>query len=709
MSNFFSRLWNRKQSRALTVVTTQEADQSRSTPKNYDAMSHQGYLLNVICYDATQKIAKGLGSLKWNLFQKNIRGKRGDELEGHPILDLLSRPNPMMSKFQFMQAVASFYQIAGNVFIEGISGTGRKYRELYPLPPTYFKIIPGTRGFPKKYVFKYRSEEINYEVDEMTGLADILHLKTFHPTNMYWGMSPLEPAFLSIDQHNAAAKHNLGLLQNGARPSGAVKIDKDFNGTGVLDDDEFDNLKEQLRDTMQGPQNAGKTVILEGGMEWTQMAMNLADLDWLEGTNQNARNISLALGVPPILLNIPGDSTYNNYAEARQAMYEETVIPLAYMLRDELNRWLVPGYGDRLELDIDIDSIESLNPKRQNKFEMYQQVDYLTDNEKRSAVGYDPIEGGDTLARSASVSDLSETEEERSDSENEDQSEDEKSVKVIEKETIVHEDLLAGDLKVFNLITRDEKKKTRRKMEALETFYIKRLEEDLADDYFKPIAKSLRKINTTEKRLAEAQALKAIDKMDEELSTLLQKYLKRVARQFGDPIIDGGKSWWGANWEQKKESDYTSWIEFFVAQRAQESLQVIKSTTLSETRSILEKEIFTGVSEGQSIDTISSNISKRFSDISTSRARTIARTEVGISSKQATLQAAEALDIPDLRKEWIATDDHRTRDDHNDMDGTKVGLKESFSVNGSIMNGPGDPSGPADQVINCRCRLVFEV
>jgi HK97 family phage portal protein len=138
-------------------------------------------------------------------------------------------------------------------------------------------------------------------------------------------------------------------------------------------------------------------MLLEGGLDWRQMGLSPQDMDYINSKHTSARDIALAFGVPPMLLGIPGDNTYSNQKEARLALWEQTILPWLYKLRDELNNWLVPQFDETLMLKIDEDSISALAPRREAIWDKVQNAEFLTVNEKRQAVGYDEIEGGDEV------------------------------------------------------------------------------------------------------------------------------------------------------------------------------------------------------------------------------------------------------------------------------------------------------------------------
>jgi len=211
-------------------------------------------------------------------------------------------------------------------------------------------------------------------------------------------MSPLEAAARAVDQNNAVAAHNLSILQNGGRPSGALKI-RPLDTGRTLTQEQREILRQDIRESYEGALNAGKIMILEGEFEWQEMGLSPKDLDFVEGKKLSAREIAQAFGVPAMLVGIPGDATFANYREARYHLWEDTIIPLLDMLCDEFNHWLIPKFDPDLKLRFDLDGIPALALKRENMWKRINHAHFLTINEKRRAMGYPPIEGGDRRER----------------------------------------------------------------------------------------------------------------------------------------------------------------------------------------------------------------------------------------------------------------------------------------------------------------------
>ena len=108
---------------------------------------------------------------------------------------------------------------------------------------------------------------------------------------------------------------------------------------------QFARLKEEIEKNYQGATNAGRPLLLEGGLDWKPLSLTPKDMDFVEAKNAAARDIALAFGVPPLLLGLAGDNTHANYAEANRAFYRQTVIPLVRRTSEAIVQWLQPAYG----------------------------------------------------------------------------------------------------------------------------------------------------------------------------------------------------------------------------------------------------------------------------------------------------------------------------------------------------------------------------
>jgi HK97 family phage portal protein len=244
---------------------------------------------------------------------------------------------------------------------------------------------------PAAYRYTVGQEARDYPINRLTWSSRIVHIKNFHPLNDWYGLSPIEAAAYSIDQHNQAGAWNQALLQNGARPSGALVVKLEGGNSGVLSEEQYTRIKQQVDEQFAGPANAGRPLLLEGGLDWKELSMSPKDMDFIECKHSAARDIALAFGVPPQMLGIPGDNTYSNLQEARLALWEQTIVPLVESSAASLGAWLSLMFGGGLELKADMDSIPALAARNQLIWERVEKASFLTDDEKRAAVGYGPL------------------------------------------------------------------------------------------------------------------------------------------------------------------------------------------------------------------------------------------------------------------------------------------------------------------------------
>ncbi len=353
------------------------------------------YCNNVIVRKCIDLIAGSASHVPWRLHIK--KGRDYHKLDCHPLLDLLNKPNPFTAGAEFFESLVANKLIYGNAYLMQ-AGRPNKAKELYLLKPENMDIEYDANNYPVNYKYSIGGKVRKFPVNKLNGSSQILHIKNYNPEHEFKGLSAIAPAQKSIEQHNLALRWNNSLLQNGARPSGALILNSEATNMNYMDEEQFDRVKQELEEKYSNAANAGKPMLLEGGLDWKEMSISPKDMDFIEAKNSAAREIALALGVPPQLLGITGDNTYNNMQEARLALWEETLLPLLKNLRDSINNWLSPVFGEGLVLDINKDEISALSERRESNWEKIQAAEFMTINEKRARIGLPPIKGGDKLS-----------------------------------------------------------------------------------------------------------------------------------------------------------------------------------------------------------------------------------------------------------------------------------------------------------------------
>ena len=376
-----------KASRAHKLVALEQTSQPQWAPRDYASFAREGFMQNAIVYRSVRMVAEAAASIPLLLYEGSY------ELESHPFLDLIAHPSLDHTSADFFESWYGYLLVSGNAYVEAV-GIDGQLRELHALRPDRMKVIPGADGWPEGYEYAVGGRSIRLVGDVVECVRNVLHVRLFHPANDYYGMSPIEAAASAIDIHNQAASWNKALLDNSARPSGALVY---AAREGQLTEEQFQRLKDELELGFQGARKAGRPMLLEGGLDWKQLSLSPKDMDFVEAKNAAAREIALAIGVPPMLLGIPGDNTYSNYQEATRSFWRQTVLPLVNRTAKALSMWLAPAWGGALELRPDLDAIEALSAERDQLWARLEKANFLTADEKRAAAGYGPLViSGDT-------------------------------------------------------------------------------------------------------------------------------------------------------------------------------------------------------------------------------------------------------------------------------------------------------------------------
>ncbi|MGI9395455.1 MAG: phage portal protein [Boseongicola sp.] len=302
----------------------------------------------------------------------------------HPILSLIRRPNPGQGQIELFEAVFGQLLLSGNAYIEAVASSGNQVSELHVLRSDRMSVVPGDDGWPVAFEYSVAGRKHKFPVADNT--SPICHIKGFHPQDDHYGLSALQAAAAAIDVHNSASAWSKALLDNAARPSGAI-VYNGAEGQGTMSEDQYDRLLAEMEAHHQGARNAGRPMLLEGGLDWKPMGFSPSDMEFQKTKEAAAREIALAFGVPPMLLGVPGDATYANYQEANRAFYRLTVLPLAQKVTSALSYWLATITGEDIQVGPDLDHIPALASEREALWRRVSGAAFLADEEKRSLLG----------------------------------------------------------------------------------------------------------------------------------------------------------------------------------------------------------------------------------------------------------------------------------------------------------------------------------
>ncbi|MGL4312248.1 MAG: phage portal protein [Paracoccaceae bacterium] len=365
------------------------------SPRDTGSLVRNGFAGNPVGFRVVKVVAEAAAALPLVL---QDAGRRYEE---HPLLNLIRRPNPAQGRAELFEAFYGQLLLTGNGYLEAVSAGSGLPAELHVLRSDRMSLVPGADGWPVAYEYAVGGRKHRFD---MTGPVDpVCHIKSFHPQDDHYGLSPLQAAAVAIDVHNSASAWSKALLDNAARPSGAI-VYKGADGQSQLSGEQYDRLVSEMESYHQGARNAGRPMLLEGGLDWKPMGFSPSDMEFQKTKESAAREIALAFGVPPMLLGIPGDATYANYQEANRAFYRLTVVPLVTRVAAAVSHWLSTHLGQAVELRPDLDQVPALSNERDAQWKRVGEATFLTIAEKRALLGLPPLAEDDVVPEAAPVS-----------------------------------------------------------------------------------------------------------------------------------------------------------------------------------------------------------------------------------------------------------------------------------------------------------------
>jgi HK97 family phage portal protein len=354
------------------------------SPRDTASLTRTGFSGNPVGFRSVKMIAEAAASLPLILQDASQR------FETHPILQLISRPNGAQTRAEMLEALFGQLLLSGNGYVEAVGAELDMPVELHVLRSDRMSLVPGSDGWPVAYDYAVGGKK--HRFDMTTEATPICHIRSFHPQDDHYGFSPLQAAASAIDVHNSASSWSKALLDNAARPSGAI-VYKGGDGAQAMTNDQYERLQNEMEAHHQGARNAGRPMLLEGGLDWKPMGFSPSDMEFQKTKEAAAREIAQSFGVPPMLIGIPGDATYANYAEANRAFYRLTVLPLAGKVLGSLSHWLSEMTGEAVTLAPDQDQIAALSVEREAQWKRITAAGFLSDAEKRVLLGL-PAEQG---------------------------------------------------------------------------------------------------------------------------------------------------------------------------------------------------------------------------------------------------------------------------------------------------------------------------
>jgi HK97 family phage portal protein len=339
----------------------------------YDRAIAEGFLANPIAQRSVRLLAEGIGQAPLDCSDLRLAALVTATSAGQSLVETL----------------AAHLLLHGNGYVQILKDASGTPVELFALRPDRVQVVLDNIGWPCAYDYTVAGHTQRLPAEDENGWPEVIAIRAMHPLDDHCGAGALQAAWQAVLIHNAATHWNRSLLENAARPSGALVYETGDGAT--LAHEQFERLKRELDLAFSGAANAGRPMLLDGGLKWQSMSLTPADMDFATLKSAAARDIALAFGVPPMLLGLPGDNTYANYREANRALWRLTLLPLAEKIFAALREGLAPWFADAV-LGIDLDLVPALSEDRERLWSQVSDADFLSRAEKRQMLGFPPEE-----------------------------------------------------------------------------------------------------------------------------------------------------------------------------------------------------------------------------------------------------------------------------------------------------------------------------
>ncbi len=663
----------------------------------------ESYSKSNLIKSAVSRIADKTATIDLELYR--ARFGKAEEVEQHEVLDLLSKPNPMMSGADLFALTAIYEKLIGDAYWFKARATSGKIVELWPLRSDTVTIKNNSDGTIQYYEYpKGDGGTLRFKPEE------IIHFTTPNPLSIQKGVGEIQGLMEIIRSDLFSKKWNTKFFNNNATPRGVLTSEDDLMGK------DRDEIRERWEKQYGGLDNAHKVAILANGLKYQTISPTHRDMEFKEMRTMSRDDVLMTLGVPKSVMAVSDDVNRSNAETGVYVFLSQTVEPMFRRWADKLNHSLVSDFDMGLyltykdptpedEAALDDHFVKSLNS-------------WMTVNEIRDERGLDPVEGGDVIYQGLGQMPLGESFEPIDDDGGE------KSIVALKASTMktkkdkklakIYKKALKGNKKlrimedIYKSIFADVKKQfvaksfsDKQKDQIWKMFdvrlrrweeYWEYIQGKMFDAQRKRIVSQLKDSGIGKSKSGETDFVDWA-KEDKEFAKKAKPVILEVVKESGEY----GMNLVGVFGFDTSDEKAAEWID----KKAMKFAKDVNKTTKTK----LKKELADGLLEGEGIGQLAKRVNSVMKGRISSSAQTIARTEVLSASNAGTIFGYEQTDLV-AKKEWLSTRDGKTREDHYHANGQTRLLKNKFNVGGEALAYPGDPNGSAAQIINCRCTVL---
>lgn len=725
----------------------------RNEQPQWHAVDIQGYVeegfnLNSLIYSAVMYKARAS-------IIAPLRAYTGDPQKpellpvDHPLAKLVARPNPHQSWPEFQGQNIVYENLAGNVYIYMDRDRNGDVIAMYSLRPDRVFIIPGKQrinGVLQSTILGYlyvpegRSKWLEWDKAEQRralneGLAfpivaqDMMHVKLPNPGDplegMGYGMSPVSPGAQSADVDNSVTRFLKLFFDRGVMLTGVLQFDV------PIEDNTLSRIRHRWREIYGGFEN-WDIGVLDQGAKYQRVGLTFEEMGFDGIDERNESRILGPFGVPPILIGTRVGlqrSTFSNAKEAREAFWEDTFLPENGLFERDYQYYLQTADGGFVAFDYS--NVPALAPGRKDRVDALKEgynLGAVLKSEYRAALGLTvqdadnvysvPIGRMELPAGRTSIAPTTDTTPPADDNRG--------AVEAETDERTLPDDKALPEPLQRKEFTPEQKQRLAKQIDDVAVSWEEKYGQ-IVDDLFEQDKREvLAIVNGVKKKSHQLKQTPDYDEMLTEINAYLADYSgPRWVAQF-KPLTQGvfkdqAELWFKViapvgvdltqNWYENQFAQ--QWFQDYEIQFA----QPIGETTNKEIQMLLLQ----AEEEGWSVDTAMNRLGLMFDQWMTGdltpddfswfsermpayRREAIIRTE-SIKAANASSNAIFA-DWGVQQREWISENSPRTRPTHRQANGQVVGINEPFQVGNSALMFPGDPTGPPEEIINCRCSII---
>jgi len=657
-------------------------------------------------YACVRRIATSIGSMEIELYRKTGKERtEWEQLDEHPLLDLLNRPNAQMQRAEFLEILSMHEDLTGNayIYLEGVQDENGMPTAMYPLRPDFVTPIAG--ALPE-IITGYQYD--NGQIKKTFATHEIIQLRIPSPANPYQGLGPTAAAIDAIEADAASRQWNRSIFM-GANP-GLM-----FKTTGITPE-AIKTLRESFEDRHVGAGKQHRVALLPEGVEVATGTSQPKDMEFSETRTMSRDELFAMYGVPGVVLGLGlGESMNRASAETLEYVFNKhTIKPKTARFIRTFNAFLVPRFGDDLVLDY-VDPVpENIETRLNEARSALSNQPYKSVNEVRGQFGLAPIENGDAVMGSSLQVEVGKPE-----------------TKAITSPavSIKKKGLTANHVKTESAKRKAAKEHGIDKIAdtvhaSLKAMRKKEIEDAIAGDWAPKWEAMVKRMSSEEKDFGETmkkyaagmgerataslnEGQKAVDIEDllddeDEVSTII----KLTSPIYQSILAKEGKAAAELIGEAFDEND----------ERVQKSLakgiQLMAKEYQKETTALLQEKLQAGLDAGEGISDLTARIQEVAEFSEKTRAERVAKTETFRTANFATREAWQQSGVVSEVK-WYTAEDEMVCEFCGPMQDTVVGIDEGFfGKNDEIVGADGGVINTDYAAVenpplhpNCRCYL----